>query len=944
MILASCSLLLVCLDALPSRAQGLPTVLGGGGFGTGQGAGIAPGLGFGAGSGTGRGAGGSGAQNAEPPQKGVRFSAKDSITFTFGDVDTGTLFGYSTVSHTKGNLTAGQITLHLSRNEFEAKALTPDDSLSFPVLRRAGEDQELKSRRILFNYDTGRGKFEAAQVTVSDGTLIGGKVKNASESVVFIEEGRYSTCPPSHMTYYIQAEKLKVVDEEEIFFTNARLFILDIPYPIPLPFGYVPASMDQRRSGLLQPTYVFQNTSQRGLGLRNLGWFQIFNDYLVGQASFDVFTSGSFFHESRLQYRVTDRYDGDLSVGYSREQGLESTDLDFSTTVNRRISVRHNQPFSPYASLSANVNLNTSDYFRRNSYDIDERASTSSTSRIAYIYRDPENRFNLSVSSSLNQQYTTQTTSLSGPSATFSARTFSPFAARSRQGNPGRGSRAGGLGAGTGSGTGNGGGLGAPSSTATGNLSGTGPKSAFQEWAEKILVSYKSDFTSRYSYRPLADSLVTGNWLTALFDRQQYEQVTGDDRHYEYGLRQNVSVTIGQILPGRNITTTGSFQLRELWVPSTIRKRVDEDGKLVTERVSGFAAARDGAASVSMNTTLYGIADVPFGQIERLRHTLRPSIGLSYQPDFTTPFWGGFRSVQAEGAASAITYSIFEQSLFGSTGQGDQFNLTYALSNILEAKRVQRDSTGEVRSRNVRIIDNLALSGAYNLAADSLRFSTISLRMNSRALKNLNLQFSATYDLYGRDEAGRRINTYIWQQSGMILQPLNVRLSASTTLKGGSRGARFTPPPYQPYDPFEQSYFHPIDPEFLTGPLYDLSSPWSVGFNFNYSWTWRYGQEARRSAVLNATNIRFNLSPLWSVSTRLGYDFIERELTPSQFNLNRQMICWNLSFQFNPFGDFQYYFFRLSLDSGQIQNLFQKLPGLNNLERSSSPTGAGFRR
>jgi hypothetical protein len=51
------------------------------------------------------------------------------------------------------------------------------------------------------------------------------------------------------------------------------------------------------------------------------------------------------------------------------------------------------------------------------------------------------------------------------------------------------------------------------------------------------------------------------------------------------------------------------------------------------------------------------------------------------------------------------------------------------------------------------------------------------------------------------------------------------------------------------------------------------------------------------------------------------------------------MICWDLSFQFNPFGDFQYYSFRLSLSGGQIQSLFQKLPGLNNLERSSSPNG-----
>jgi len=86
-------------------------------------------------------------------------------------------------------------------------------------------------------------------------------------------------------------------------------------------------------------------------------------------------------------------------------------------------------------------------------------------------------------------------------------------------------------------------------------------------------------------------------------------------------------------------------------------------------------------------------------------------------------------------------------------------------------------------------------------------------------------------------------------------------------------------------------------------------------------------------------NISFNLTPKWQFSTRLGYDFIERELTPSVFNLNRNLECWNLSFQISPFGDNQYYFFRLSVNSQQIQSLFQKLPVLRNLERGSSDTG-----
>ncbi|NIR50055.1 LPS-assembly protein LptD, partial [candidate division KSB1 bacterium] len=189
----------------------------------------------------------------------VNFQARDSLTFSFGEQRIAMLYGAANVSHESGDLTAGTVELNLDENQLQATASSKQDTLSHPVLKR--DEQELRSTRILFNYETERGKFEVAEINVPDGHLIGTKVKNVSRDEVFIEDGIYSTCPPEHMYYYIQAKRMKVVEEEEIFFTNARLFILDIPYPLIFPFGYVPAGFDQRQSGLLEPTYAFQNTS-----------------------------------------------------------------------------------------------------------------------------------------------------------------------------------------------------------------------------------------------------------------------------------------------------------------------------------------------------------------------------------------------------------------------------------------------------------------------------------------------------------------------------------------------------------------------------------------------------------------------------------------------------------------------------------------------------------
>jgi len=825
----------------------------------------------------------------------VNFQARDSLTFNFRGQRIGNLYGSGNVRHQAGELTSGRIELDLNKSQVHANATSPQDTLSYPVLRQNGKD--LRSTRILFNYETEKGKFEAAEIEVDDGYLIGTQVKNISQTEVFVEDGIYSTCPPDHMYYYIRAQRMKVVDEEEIFFTNAQLYILDIPYPLIFPFGYVPAGFDRRRSGLLEPTYVFENTSTRGIGLQNLGWFQYINDYLTAQTSFDVFTSGTVFNESRMQYRKTGNFNGNVVLGYSFERGLESTDPNFTETRTRRLSVTHDQQLSPFANLSANINLRSADYFQRNSFDIDDRAQTSSTSRISYRYSHPEGRFNFSATTNLNQQHTTNVTRLTGPEMNFSLRQFSPF----KSDSPGLGE---------------------------------------EKWYERISVNYRNNFRSQYNFTPIDRDTADVNWFEALMSPSKFREATGEERHIDYGFVQRVQISASQLIPSQFLNISASANYNEYWYPTSTRQEFNEEENRVESFTEhGFVTARDFSTSLNFSTTFYGISQMKIGNFEGLRHTVRPSISFSYSPDFSDEHWGFFREVQTDTLGNTRQYSIFQNEVFGGPSAGEQQTMSFGVTNILETKRVRRDTTGEVTSTNLRLIDNLSATSSYNFAADSLNFGRVNVSLSSRVVDGLRFSASATYSVYSRNENGNEIDRFIWQDTNKILQPISYNLSLSTNIRKGRRGARVTTPHYRPYDPLDQTFFSPVDQRFNYQPVQDFSSPFEMGLDFSYRWTYRFGQEARKSAVLNANNIRFNLTPKWSVSTRIGYDFIEKDLTPSQFSLRRTMVCWDLSFQFNPFGDFQYYMFRLSLSGGQIQSLFQKLPGLNNLERSSSPTG-----
>lgn len=842
------------------------------------------------------------AQNQGALREGeVRFQAADSLVFDFRQERIAKLYGSAKVNHQSGQLESGKVTLNLDQNIVRASTQTPQDTLSQPVLTRDGEPP-VRSNSIAFNYQTEKGRFEVARVEVSEGKLTGTKVKNTSPHVVYLEDAIYSTCKLDHPHYYIKMDQAKLVrknGKEEVFFKNARLYILDIPYPIVFPFGYFPGNLTRRQSGLLEPTYVFQQTNERGLGLRNLGWFQYFNDYITGQASVDIFTSGTFFLNTQATYRNRDRYNGSVQIGYSNQRGLEPTDPTFSSQVDKSIRVRHDQQFSPYAHLAANIELRTGSYYQNNSYDIDDRASRSASSNLNYSYNHPANLFTFSSSINLNQNFQTNIVNLTGPQFDFGLRRFSPFQDEDTRGDD-------------------------------------------ERWYESISIGYDNSFQSEYTFNPTDADSAQINWFEALWDPAKYREATNNNRHFQYGFQQNANLSISNLLDSRFFNLSANANFTEFWLPTSTRKiylPISQEVETVNTR--GFTAAHEFNTNLNFSTTFYGISNAKIGSIEGFRHTVRPNLTFTYQPDFSSDAFGYYREVQADSTGRMQEYSIFEDQILRGPGSGERRAISFGINNVFEAKQVRRDSTGEKNERILRLIDNLSLNSSYNFAADSLKLAPLNASLSSSVVSGLNLRASATFDFYKRGPFNRRINQFLLTESGRLAELTNFNLTASTSFSGGDGGGvQIDDQPYFParYDPYNQSLYNPMDPYFNTRPVAPLDSPWSVSVNFSYNWR----RNGTTSATINAQNIQFRLTPKWNFSTRLGYDFIQQELTPSEFSLNRELHEWNLAFTMRPFGEFQYYFFRLSVNSSQIQSIFQKLPLLRNLERSSSPTGRGL--
>jgi len=840
----------------------------------------------------------------QPQQEGqINFQASDSLVFEVKKDRIATLYGSSSVVHSSGELKAGKVAMNLDQSLVSANTQTPQDTLSQPVLIR--ENERVRSNKIDFNYQTEKGRFEVARVEVQDGNLIGTKVKNANPNVIYLEDAIYSTCQLDHPHYYILADRMKVVDREKVFFERARLYILDIPYPLVFPFGYLPGKFDQKQSGILEPTYAYQNRQNRGIGLQDLGWFQYFNDYLTAQASFDIFTTGSFFVDARATYRIRNKLNGSIQIGYSKENsGFEPTDPDYNNTIAKEIRINHSQEFSPYASFNTSINLRTSNFNQRNSYDPTERSKTSAGSNINYRYRHPENTYNLSASIRQNQNFVTNRTSISGPELNFSLQRFSPFQSEQTSGSN-------------------------------------------QKWYESISVNYSNQFSSNYKFNPIRGDSARYNWFEALLDPEKYREATGNNDHYRLGFQQNAGISMNKLIPSRFFNTSISANYTDYWYPTSTRKFFDADSNEVRERqVRELATGRQFNTNLSISTRIYGLMNLKIGNLQRFRHTMSPRLSFSYQPDFSKEHWGYYRTVQSDtartdGSIPTQRYSIFENEVFGGPGRGEQRRLNFSLDNNFEAKSIKRDSTGEKREKVVSLIDRFDLSSSYNFAADSLKLSNLSANMTAKILPGLNIRANADFNFYERNEQGQKIDNYLLSTSGRLFEMTNFSASTSYSVQLGDKGFKPNTDVHYPanYDPLNQRMFRPVDPHFNTQPVQDFKSPFSFSVNLRYSWRLNPTGENNKQATINANNIQLKLTPKWNFRTQVGYDFIRKELTPSQFSLNRKLHCWDLSFTMNPFGDNKYYFFSLRVNAGRLQSIIQKLPGLNNLERGSSPTG-----
>jgi len=841
----------------------------------------------------------------------IIYSAQDSIVF-YGN-GTGFLHGKSDIKYKNINLKADFVRIKMDSSLVYAHGTLDSigQKVGEPVFSEG--ETEYASKELTYNLKTKKGFIRQAVTQQGEGYVISDKTKKLNGDLLCIAGGKYTTCDNhDHPDFYLSLSKAKVKPGGFIVTGPAHLVIADVPLPIAIPFGFFPFT-DKYSSGILMPTYVDELT--RGLGLTNGGYYFALNNYFDLELRGDIYTKGTKAISANTSYIKRYKYRGSLNVSYREDVTGEKDLADYSKANNMSIRWSHSQDqkANPFFTFSSSVNFSTSGYNRSNInsyYKPELNSENTKGSSVSFSQRFPESPFSISGSMLINQRTKDSTISLTLPNISISMSRIYPLKRKNAVGK--------------------------------------------ERWYEKISMSYSGT---------MANSIDTKENL--LFSSSL-------SRDWRNGMRHSIPIsTTFNIL--KYINVSPSINYNERWYLQSIDKEWDNTNqKVVSDTTNGFRRVYDFNMGVSASTKLYGffipIRSIFGDKIDRIRHVLTPSIGFSYMPDFGSEMWGYYdsyiKTALDNSNPTTVQYSHYEGSLYGTPGVGKSGNINFSLSNNVEMKvRNDKDTTGTNPFTKVSLIDNLSVSGGYNLAADSMQWSQFSANVRLKLGKNYSLSLSGAFDpyMYELNSSGNpvRVNKLRWE-NGQFPRFLGTSTSYSYTLSNetfkkkdkkikkteeeGSEGEdkndldtnkNANEPNNKNEDDNEKT-----KSELGEDGYQKVTVPWSISASYSI----RYGNtnvfdKSKMEYEMDFThNLSFSgnlsLTTNWKFSTSTSYDFKAKEFTYTNINITRNLHCWTMTGSVVPFGVYKSYNVRIGVNASMLQDLKyekQSSYGTNNI-------------
>jgi hypothetical protein len=355
-------------------------------------------------------------------------------------------------------------------------------------------------------------------------------------------------------------------------------------------------------------------------------------------------------------------------------------------------------------------------------------------------------------------------------------------------------------------------------------------------------------------------------------------------------------------------TVTPSFNYTERWYFRQVNQLYDAESRLVKkDTVRGFYRLYDYSYNIGMNFRLFGLAQFKKAKVMAVRHVMSTTIGMGFRPDFGTDGFGYYRSV-TDSNGRTTRYTPFAEGIYGVPGSGRSASINISIDNNLEAKvKSKSDSTNGFKK--IKLIDNLGFNASYNLAADSFQLSNISMNGRTTFSNGFSVQINAQFDPYAYSNGLRTKTLWVESNDFKLARLSDITFIFTGSIRGKAQGGNYGTRniDIRNYDP---------------NRFIDFRLPYSLNFNLVLGYTPSTNNttpSVMRQSLQISGDVR--LTTKWKTTFSGGYDFVRGELTGTQIGIYRDLHCWDMSFNWIPFGFRQSYTFDIRVKSQLLQEL-----------------------
>jgi lipopolysaccharide assembly outer membrane protein LptD (OstA) len=842
-------------------------------------------------------------------QTTVFYSAVDS-TVLDAEKQIVNLYGGAKVKYGEISLEADFIRLDWAKNEVYAKGTydsTSKKDIGLPVFTQGNDKYD--SKEVRYNFKTKRAIIKEIVTQQGEGFVHGSNVKKDEEENLYIRNAIYTTCNLSHPHFNIRARKIKMVGKKEIISGPFNIELNDIPLPIGLPFGFFPYSQPKEmgKSGILIPTYG-EEPSGRGFYLRDGGYYWAMNENIGIRFTGQIYSKGGWGLGANSQYNKRYKYTGSFNLAFNKNTNGD----EFAPTSRTDFALQwsHSPRSFGNSSFSASVNIASNSYNQYNTFTTQQYLSNTIGSSIQYT-KNIGQVVRTGISFRVNQNTSTRVFD-AGTEFNFGLNQIQPFKRKKSvtdrfidQFRIGL-DFSGGI-------------------SLTNQVSDPYTRYEFDVYPRSSNnergTTPKPFIPTKEGDLPPGVMAVNASTIPLLLEKAQTK--------FSYSiplslpnikLTKYINLTPGVSWSGNMYTR--SYKYTYMPVDSTVRIDTVRGLPKFSSQVS---------FSASMNTRMYGTLRFKKGRLEAIRHTMVPSVSLSYTPDYSEPSFGFYQDVRinnrkfinSQGVEQIgdirriSTFDPRQLSYGGASG-----SIGFGIQNTLQAKLKTKSDTATKQFEKINILDNFGINGSYNLLAKEYALSNLSFNANSR-VKQFDINVGGSLDpyLYVADklffDVGRRTpDLMVEKGEGLArLQSFNLSVSRRFSPKGANK-------------PKESTNASETQMKQINNNLEDYvdwNIPWTFSFSYQFSMN-RAGLASPQQISGMTFQGDLSISEKWKMSLSSGYDFKYKGLTYTNISVHRDLHCWELNFNWTPiaspfFGRASNYSFDLRVKSSLLQEL-----------------------